>query len=208
MGAETIRPPLRASAFIAIVCLVVVGGMAKCGFAEFRTVARVVDGDTLVLDRGERVRLIGVDTPETKDPRKPVQFFGREAANFTRQMVEGKRVRLEFDQANAATGHKDKYGRTLGYVFREDGKFLNAEIVRLGFGHAYMRYPFEHAHEFRELERQARSNNAGLWNDPTLPRDKSSSTAEARDAVYLGPRGGAYHYNAEGRKIYDPRTSR
>ena len=66
---------------------------------DFEVVERVVDGDTLLLASGERVRLIGVDTPETKHPKKPVERFGKEASDFTRQMVEGKRVRLEFDQA-------------------------------------------------------------------------------------------------------------
>ena len=104
--------------------------------AQYRMVRRVVDGDTLVLENGERVRLIGVDTPETKHPKKPVEYFGKEASRFTRKMVEGKRVRLEFDQANAYTGHKDKYRRTLAYVFLEDGTFLNAEIIKQGYGHA------------------------------------------------------------------------
>jgi micrococcal nuclease len=84
---------------------------------DFDVVERVVDGDTLVLQSGERVRLIGVDKPETKHPSKPVQYFGKEASAFTRRMVERKRVRLEFDQANTARGHKDRYGRTLAYVF-------------------------------------------------------------------------------------------
>ncbi len=60
---------------------------------------RVVDGDTIIVGARERVRLIGVDTPETKHPQKPVEYFGREATAFTRKMVQGKRVRLEFDQA-------------------------------------------------------------------------------------------------------------
>jgi len=66
---------------------------------SYRVVERVIDGDTLLMENGERVRLIGVDTPETKHPNKPVQHFGKEAAAFTRRMVEGKRVRLEFDPA-------------------------------------------------------------------------------------------------------------
>lgn len=149
--------------------------------AEFRTVARVVDGDTLVLDNGEKVRLVGVDTPETKDPRKPVQYFGQEATNFTKQMVEGKKVWVEFDQANAHVGHKDKYGRTLAYVFREDGKFLNAEIVSNGFGHAYTQYPFKYANEFKALERQAREQNKGLWNGNAV----STSTPRSPDTTIV-----------------------
>jgi len=88
--------------------------------AQYRTVKRVVDGDTFVLENGERVRLIGVDTPETKHPQKPVGYYGKEASRFTRKMVQGKRVRLEFNMANAYIGYKDKYGRTLAYVFLTD----------------------------------------------------------------------------------------
>jgi len=121
-------------------------------------VKRVIDGDTLELSTGERVRLIGVDTPETKDPRKPVQYFGEEAAEFTRRMVEGKWVRLDHDWER-----KDKYGRTLAYIYLEDGTFLNAEIIRQGYGFAYTRFPFKYLEEFRKLEREAREAGRGLW---------------------------------------------
>ena len=130
---------------------------------DFDVVERVVDGDTLLLQSGERVRLIGVDTPEIKHPKKPVQYFGREASAFTRRVVEEKPVRLEFDQANAARGHKDRYGRTLAYVFLEDGTLLNAEIIKQGYGHAYTQFPFSRMEEFRRLEREAREEQRGLW---------------------------------------------
>jgi micrococcal nuclease len=70
----------------------------------------VVDGDTLMLGTGERVRLIGVDTPETKRPNTPVEYFGKEASAFTKRLAEGKRIRLEYDQANNYLSHKDQYG--------------------------------------------------------------------------------------------------
>ncbi len=131
--------------------------------AQYRTVRRVVDGDTLVLENKERVRLIGVDTPETKHPRRPVEHYGKEATAFTKKMVQGKRVRLEFDQANAHIGHRDKYRRTLAYVFLEDGTFLNAEIIKQGYGFAYTRFPFKYMDEFRRYQREAREQNRGLW---------------------------------------------
>jgi len=134
---------------------------------QFRTVRRVVDGDTLVLENKERVRLIGVDTPETKHPRKPVEYYGKEATAFTKKMVQGKRVRLEFDQANAHIGHKDRYRRTLAYVFLEDGTFLNAEIIKQGYGFAYTRFPFKYMDEFRRYQREAREQNRGLWGKGT-----------------------------------------
>jgi micrococcal nuclease len=121
-------------------------------------VKRVIDGDTLLLANGERVRLIGVDTPETKHPQKPVQRFGKEAYLFTKRMVEGKEVRLEFDWQK-----RDKYGRLLAYVYLSDGIFLNAEIIKQGYGFAYTRFPFKYLEEFRQYEREARENKRGLW---------------------------------------------
>jgi micrococcal nuclease len=128
-----------------------------------RKVLRVVDGDTLVLSPNEKIRLIGVDTPETVHPKKAVECFGREAKQFTSKMVSGKKVRLELDQANAVRGHRDKYGRTLGYVFLQDGALLNAEIIRRGYGHAFTAFPFRYLNEFRALEHQARERGVGLW---------------------------------------------
>jgi micrococcal nuclease len=121
-------------------------------------VKHVVDGDTLLLTNGERVRLIGVDTPETKHPQKPVEHFGEEAYRFTQRMVEGKKVRLEYDQTR-----RDRYGRILAYVYLMDGTFLNAEIIKQGYGFAYTKYPFKYLNEFRKYEREARENGNGLW---------------------------------------------
>ncbi|MEX0804134.1 MAG: thermonuclease family protein [Candidatus Binatia bacterium] len=135
---------------------------------NFRIVQRVIDGDTVMMQNGERIRLIGVDTPETKHPRKPVERYGKEASAFTKAMVEGKRVRLEYDQANAARNHKDStpQRRTLAYVFLENGMLLNAEIIRQGYGFAYTQAPFGRMEEFRRLERQARNKRKGLWAEP------------------------------------------
>ena len=124
----------------------------------WRTGIRVVDGDTIILSGNERVRLIGVDTPETVDPRRPVQYFGKEASAFTKRMVEGKKVRLEYDQTR-----KDRYGRTLAYVYLDDSTHLNAEIIKQGYGHAYTRFPFRYLEEFRRYQREAREAGKGLW---------------------------------------------
>jgi len=87
------RKKLFSSIFF--ILFVIISSKANC--IEWRLCTRVIDGDTIVLDGQERVRLIGVDTPETKDPRKPVQYFGKEASEFTKRMVKGKKVRLEYD---------------------------------------------------------------------------------------------------------------
>ena len=128
---------------------------------DFFFCTRVIDGDTIVVEtagKHEKVRLIGVDTPETVHPSKPVEYFGKEASEFTRKKVEGKRVRLEYDWQS-----RDKYRRLLAYVYIEDGTFLNAEIIRQGYGFAYTRFPFKYLKDFRQYEREARENNRGLW---------------------------------------------
>jgi micrococcal nuclease len=121
-------------------------------------VQRVVDGDTVILESIGRVRLIGVDTPESVDPRKPVERFALEASRFLKQLLTGKRVRVEYDQARY-----DRYHRTLAYLFLPDGTFVNEEIIRQGYGFAYTRYPFRYLERFREREREARLSNLGLW---------------------------------------------
>lgn len=130
---------------------------------EKRLVIRVIDGDTIVASPNEKVRLIGVDTPETAHPKKAVQCFAKDAKEFTRRMVERKSIRLVLDESNTARNHKDRYGRTLAYVYFDDGTMLNAELIRRGYAHAYTRFPFRHAVEFRKLERIARSQAVGLW---------------------------------------------
>ena len=127
-------------------------------FAETAKVIRVVDGDTVILDRIGRARLIGVDTPETVHPQKPVQFFGKEASNYTRSQLEGKTVIVEYDWQK-----KDRYNRTLVYLFLQDGTFFNAELIKQGYGHAHTNFPFKYLDEFRGYERAARENNRGLW---------------------------------------------
>jgi micrococcal nuclease len=128
-------------------------------------VSRVIDGDTVELENGERVRLIGIDTPELYDERKPVMYFAQEASKFTKQMAEGKMVRLEFDENNEYLGHKDKYGRTLAYIYLEDGTFLNAEIIKQGYGFAYTKFLFKYMEEFRKYQQEAMENEKGLWGE-------------------------------------------
>ena len=124
-------------------------------------VSRVVDGDTieLVMDGSKaKVRLIGVDTPETVHPSKPVEYFGKEASIFTKQALEGQQVYLEFDQERV-----DRYNRLLAYVYRTDGYFVNLELIKEGYGHAYTRFPFAKMDAFRSAEKEAREAERGLW---------------------------------------------
>lgn len=135
-------------------------------------VIRVVDGDTLaVLMDGEQVtlRLIGLDTPETVDPRKPVQCFGKAATDMAKELLTGKTVRLEFD---ASQGTVDKYGRTLAYIFLADGTLFNEYMIALGYAHEYTyNLPYKYQTEFRAAESRAREEKKGLWADDTCAGD-------------------------------------
>ena len=140
---------------------------------ETADVVRVVDGDTLevFLDGEPRIiRLIGVDTPETVHPRRPVECFGAEASAFMTRLAAGKQVRLETDQQ---TGNRDRYRRLLRYVYLPDGRILNAEIIAQGYGFAYTRYPFTRMEDFRSLERDARAAGRGLWAEGVCGADRS-----------------------------------
>lgn len=135
-------------------------------------VVRVVDGDTIELAGGERVRLIGIDTPEmykskklyrdakrTKRDVETITAMGRKSYQFSKQLVEGQTVSLEFD-----VEIYDKYGRLLAYVYLSDGTFVNAEIVKQGYA-SLMTFPpnVKYVDLFRRLYREARENNRGLW---------------------------------------------
>jgi len=136
-------------------------------------VKRVIDGDTIQLETGERVRLVGIDTPEMHESNKlyrdsrtsgedtrTIQALGRRSYEFTKKLVEGQRVSLEFDIEKY-----DKYKRLLAYVYlKKDGTFLNAKIVEEGYA-SLMSIPpnVKYADLFLKLYRQARKNQRGLW---------------------------------------------
>ncbi len=151
--------------------------MAMAVPAASQTVERVVDGDTIIVAGVGRVRLIGVDTPETVHPNRPVEFFGKEASEFTKNLLEGKYVHLEYDQER-----QDRYGRTLAYVYLADGTHANAEIIRRGYGHAYTRFPFRHMEAFRQFEREARTNRRGLWGTAVGGSGTGGGAGEARSS--------------------------
>jgi micrococcal nuclease len=126
-------------------------------------VVSVIDGDTFDINlRGkiERVRLLAIDTPETKDPRKPVQCFGIEATKKLKSLIGNKFVKLVDDRSQ---GNRDKYKRLLRYAY--DGKvFINAEMVKQGFAFSYKEYPTKFLEQFNQYEKQAREKGLGLWN--------------------------------------------
>lgn len=151
-------------------------------------VLRVVDGDTVEIDfqgKAAKVRLIGVDTPETVHPSKPVEAYGKEASNFTKNLLIGESVYLRFD-----VDRTDNYGRLLAYLYRApDGLFVNLEIVRQGYGHAYTRFPFKHLALFRHYGTKARAAGKGLYGTPQPSPEEPGETGQ----VYVTRTGKKYH---------------
>lgn len=127
-------------------------------------VVKVVDGDTFDVEidgKIERLRLIGIDTPETVDPRKAVGCFGIEASNKAKELLSGQHVILESDPMQ---GERDRYGRLLRYAFLSDGTNFGLIMISQGFAHEYTyRFPYKYQTQFKQAELDARQNNIGLW---------------------------------------------
>ena len=134
------------------------------------TVQRVVDGDTLVVEADgaeERVRLIGINTPESVDRNRPVMCFGKEASDHMGELLpEGTAIRMERD-----VEARDRYDRLLAYVYRaSDGQFVNLQMVVDGYAQQYTFPPnVEHNEAFGDAERAARTDGVGLWNACDAP---------------------------------------
>ncbi|MDO8430442.1 MAG: thermonuclease family protein [Candidatus Taylorbacteria bacterium] len=127
-------------------------------------VIKVIDGDTFEIKvdtKIVKVRMLGVDTPETVDPRKVVQCFGKIASDKTKELLLKHSVTLETDPTQ---GIVDKYGRVLAYVYRDDGLFINKYLLENGYAHEYTyNIPYQKQLEFKELAKVAQTNKLGLW---------------------------------------------
>lgn len=159
-------------------------------------VTRVVDGDTIEIEGGQKVRYIGIDTPETVDPRTSVQCFGKEAAVKNRELVEGKRVRLEKDVSET-----DKYGRLLRYVFVPSSSsgqavFVNEVLVKQGYAFSSP-YPPDVKYQdlFNKAEKEARGASRGLWQSCGFVAGTKTTKSET-DCVIKG------NISSSGEKIY------
>jgi len=141
----------------------------RMGNIIYYNVKKVVDGDTFWIDdgspKGLKIRLIGVDAPESRNSgTKETAYFGREASDYLSSLIAGKKVSLEYD-----AGHFDRYGRTLAYVYLEDGTFVNAELVKNGYATVMTVPPnVKYADTFLKLERKARNKSRGLWRDNSV----------------------------------------
>lgn len=129
-------------------------------------VVRVIDGDTIELEAGQKVRYIGIDTPEIVDPRRDPQCFSKEASLQNKKLVEGKEIYLEKDVSET-----DRYGRLLRYIYLEkNGISINEQLVKEGYAVASSYPPdVKYQEKFRLAEQEARNNQRGLWQEDACP---------------------------------------
>jgi micrococcal nuclease len=175
--------------------------------AQAYEVVQVIDGDTVKLMMDGKlttVRLIGIDTPETVHPTKPVEPYGKRASEFLHNMLAGGSVYLEYGPEQT-----DKYGRLLAYLYRApDGMFVNLEIVRQGYGRAYTRYPFKYEGLFVRWDSLAEVRSRGLWklvqsqegevgSEPLVSPEASKTVDMGKSTegvtVYVTSSGSKYH---------------
>lgn len=129
-------------------------------------VLRVIDGDTIKVlvpdyESEVTVRFIGINTPESVDPRRPVECFGIEASSMLASLIADKDVYIEYDSTQSKV---DKYGRSLGYVYDLDGVLINKKMIEDGYAFEYTYHvPYLYQKEFKEAERVAKMSGRGLW---------------------------------------------
>lgn len=159
--------------------------------SSYYTVTRVVDGDTIKVSINgseETLRLIGMDTPETVDPRKEVQCFGVEASNKAKALLTGKKVKIETD---ASQGTYDKYNRHLAYIFLEDGTFYNKYMIEQGYAHEYTYgTPYKYQTEFKNAQKSAQSSKLGFWASNTC-NGNTTTPAKATATITSTQTGGS-----------------
>lgn len=149
-------------------------------------VLRVVDGDTVAVEvdgKQEVLRLIGINTPETVDPRTPVECFGKEASNKSKEVLTGKKVSIE---ADSTQDNLDKYNRPLRYVYLEDGTNFNKMMIEEGYAYEYTyNTPYKYQADFKEAERKAKEEKKGLWAEDTCNGNLTKSTASTTPAIVI-----------------------
>lgn len=162
----------------------------------FHKVMQVIDGDTIQVNiegKIQKIRLIGIDTPESVKSQKP-ECFGQEAFGKAKELLKGKRVRLESDSTGS---DQDIFDRLLRYVYLENGTFINEYMVKEGYARAYLKFPFTYKAQFKQYEKEAKAAKKGLWNPEKCPsKEKAKATNNTKKCPIKG------NINSKGEKIY------
>lgn len=144
--------------------------------SDLYSVIKVVDGDTLSVNIDgtiTTIRLIGINTPETVDPRKLVECFGTEASNKAKQLLSGQKIKVEKDPSQ---GERDKYGRLLAYIFLENGVHFNKYMIEEGYAYEYTyNLPYKYQSEFKQAEQSAQAQKRGLWADGVCSTENTTT---------------------------------
>lgn len=158
-------------------------------FSESGIIVKVVDGDTadVKLENGkvERLRLIGMNTPETKDPRKPVQCFGKEASEKATELLNGKAVKLERDDSQ---DNRDKYQRLLRYIWIEGKTLFNLQMIAEGYAYEYTyRDAYKYQKEFQAAQKEAETAQKGLWHPDTCAGELKAAETQSEPTATPKP---------------------
>lgn len=184
--------------FLLVILLLVGGVLSGCvpkkgdgldvpDDAEQGVVKRVVDGDTFVLEDHRKVRLIGINTPESVDPRRPVEYYGKEANKYTQKLLEGQKVWLQWGRTP-----KDKYDRWLAWVWLSDGTFVNGHLVAEGYAQVYtFKDNPDHAEYLLGLQKTARQEGRGLWKE--APEESLKPTEQGKGTFVASKNSEVYH---------------
>lgn len=159
MNPFSATPPIRRRLLQGVIALLIVAVAAWVHGEAGVTVKWIVDGDTIILQDGRHVRYIGINTPEIDHQTHRAEPMGDEALAVNRQLVDGRPLRLVYDREKT-----DRYGRTLAYVYRRDGLFVNAALLRKGSAHVLYRFPNSaQAEILLAAQRHAMEQGRGIW---------------------------------------------
>ncbi len=171
-----------AKLFLISIILLVNMFSTSLSHADQAICTHVLDGDTIIVlydGKEEKVRLLGVNTPEITGFNKSGEYLGEEAKRFTIKMIHGKKVNIVFDNKKT-----DMYGRLLAYIYLEDGTFLNAEIIKQGYGYAQKGFLHKYLNEFIKFEQEAKRSKLGLWAKKTKTKKTRKYVASKNSTVF------------------------
>jgi len=173
------KPRLALLVFVFILLLLNYFGIGQD--QTMHQVLKVSDGDTILVDmfgKTETIRFIGVDTPETHHPSKPIQCYGPEASDFMTEKLTGEYVRLEVDPLS---GNRDRYDRLLRFVYTQDGELLNKTLVEDGYGFAVTGFNHTKMPQFVAAETNAKAQKRGLWGSCTIDNSGNYPSTTSRN---------------------------